>query len=461
MTASTAETETPPVAGTVTGHAVPALMAAAVATLGSALAFALAGGFALIGIDDAAITLNYADNLARGNGFVYYAGGERVEGFTSFLWTVIVAGAVLVFGAEVNLAVVAISSVLGVVGLYCALRLAAIAADAMGASRGVTLGAVAVVLLATPSFFFWQSFTMMETPLWTALFLALVLRMAEPGAVARRIDPVLVLAAFCLPLTRPEGIAFTLGLLALAVVLSPGRWRGAAAAGLGALVAFGGLTAFRLSYFGFPFPNTYYAKVSADKVQSIKEGIKYVQSFVVGLPFAEILLLASAVLAAWAVLRRLAGLRGADPLLFIAAGAFGVFASYAVLGGDHFLFWRLIQPVLPLLAIAPALLVALAWGPLRARLGLEGRPVGTTLVATTAAGVCLTVGALDYRSDRFAVDRYFGLVEQGLDFGRLMEERAPGTVIGVGPAGAIALTYEGPIRDLLALNWVEMAHETP
>ncbi|MEO0761777.1 MAG: hypothetical protein AAFZ09_08205, partial [Pseudomonadota bacterium] len=84
-----------------------------------------------------------------------------------------------------------------------------------------------------------------------------------------------------------------------------------------------------------------------------------------------------------------------------------------------------------------------------------------TLVATTAAGVCLTVGALDYRSDRFAVDRYFGLVEQGLDFGRLMEERAPGTVIGVGPAGAIALTYEGPIRDLLALNWVEMAHETP
>ena len=40
------------------------------------------------GVDDADITLVYATNLGQGHGFVYNQGGERVEGFTSALWTV-------------------------------------------------------------------------------------------------------------------------------------------------------------------------------------------------------------------------------------------------------------------------------------------------------------------------------------------------------------------------------------
>jgi hypothetical protein len=45
----------------------------------------------LNGIDDANIYFVYARNLASGHGFVYNIGGERVEGFTSLLWTVISA----------------------------------------------------------------------------------------------------------------------------------------------------------------------------------------------------------------------------------------------------------------------------------------------------------------------------------------------------------------------------------
>ena len=33
------------------------------------------------------ISLTYGRNLARGNGLVWNAGGERVEGYTNFLWT--------------------------------------------------------------------------------------------------------------------------------------------------------------------------------------------------------------------------------------------------------------------------------------------------------------------------------------------------------------------------------------
>ena len=46
-------------------------------------------GFPLLGIDDANIYMVYMKNLANGYGFVYNPGSERVEGFTSLLWTLI------------------------------------------------------------------------------------------------------------------------------------------------------------------------------------------------------------------------------------------------------------------------------------------------------------------------------------------------------------------------------------
>ena len=42
--------------------------------------------------DDAFISLRYAGNLARGDGLVYNV-GERVEGFTNLLWTLLLAAA--------------------------------------------------------------------------------------------------------------------------------------------------------------------------------------------------------------------------------------------------------------------------------------------------------------------------------------------------------------------------------
>src|SRR5262245_36467174 len=61
------------------------------------LAGAAALGFAAIFfrlwrfvIDDAFISLRYARNLATGHGLVYNA-GERVEGYTNFLWTLFLA----------------------------------------------------------------------------------------------------------------------------------------------------------------------------------------------------------------------------------------------------------------------------------------------------------------------------------------------------------------------------------
>src|SRR3989304_2142112 len=42
--------------------------------------------------DDAYISFRYARNLARGAGLVFNPGGEPVEGYTNFLWVVLLAG---------------------------------------------------------------------------------------------------------------------------------------------------------------------------------------------------------------------------------------------------------------------------------------------------------------------------------------------------------------------------------
>ena len=50
-------------------------------------AFALEGALAFSLRDDAMVSMRYARNLALGHGLTWNAGGEAVEGYTNFLWT--------------------------------------------------------------------------------------------------------------------------------------------------------------------------------------------------------------------------------------------------------------------------------------------------------------------------------------------------------------------------------------
>ncbi|MGZ9166993.1 MAG: hypothetical protein ACXW4U_17620, partial [Anaerolineales bacterium] len=76
--------------------------------------------YPLIGIDDANIYFVYARNLANGYGFVYNIGSERVEGFTSLLWTLISA-LVFKFSSHPELTLLVINIVLASLGISYAL----------------------------------------------------------------------------------------------------------------------------------------------------------------------------------------------------------------------------------------------------------------------------------------------------------------------------------------------------
>ena len=67
--------------------------------------------------DDAFISFRYAQNLTRGLGLVYNA-EEKVEGYTNFLWTLILAG-----GMQLKLYPELLSQTLGVLSYGCILWL--------------------------------------------------------------------------------------------------------------------------------------------------------------------------------------------------------------------------------------------------------------------------------------------------------------------------------------------------
>ncbi|NDW01740.1 hypothetical protein [Salipiger sp. PrR002] len=422
----------------------------------SALSWWLAGAPGTNGIDDAAITRSYADNIARGFGFVYNEGGEHVEGATSFLWVMILVIPYL-FDDNPELAILSISAALTVCAIWLSLGLLRRMAGARG-SQAVAVACIAYVGL--PGFFIWSVWSMMEIALWSALIMLLLDRLS---LLVERPDPAeqmgwpLFAAAIALPLTRPEGVAVAVGLIGLALLLRPRTWRVSGLALCAALASCAALTIARLAYFGVPFPNTYYAKVSADRMQNVVDGAKYLSSFILGMPFAEVILLSWILFAGSTLTSVLRGpAAGQRSGLLVCATVFGLLLVYVALGGDHFTLWRFYQPLMPVL-LFPLILGGLRLGSVASEV-----PRSTLLAAAvTSLLVWIALSNLYYRQARFDVAKEYQLSARGEAFGEMMNGFSPTPSIGVVAAGGVALTFDGELRDLMGLNWVEMAHANP
>lgn len=228
-------------------------------------------------IDDAFIAYRYADHLAHGLGLTYNA-GDRVEGFTSLLWVVLVAG-----GIRLGFAAPAASQFFGIVFGAGALVATFLYARTALEPKQRWFAAFAPWLLVSSTAFSYWATSGLETPLFVAaVTAALVL-----DARGRSADA--TLAAGVATLTRPDGV-----LVALVVLASVVKERGWRRFGSWRLPLFFGaflaaLTAFRIAYFGSALPNTFYAKVG-DVPAAFT--VHYVASFAIqlfaplALPFA-------------------------------------------------------------------------------------------------------------------------------------------------------------------------------
>jgi arabinofuranosyltransferase len=207
--------------------------------------------------DDAFISFRYAQNLANGHGLVFNV-GERVEGYSNFLWTLLMAIPHVLGADPIRFAYV--------VGLTCFVgTLVATRALALAVTGRDNDALLTVALLATNFTFLCYATGGLETQLQTfllatAAWLALDARLAT--SVARVVG--LSLIAGLALLTRLDSVLVLLPLyvvvLARAVhvrrdgAARPLAWLAAAFVPGGVLVA--GWMAWKLAYYGELLPNT-------------------------------------------------------------------------------------------------------------------------------------------------------------------------------------------------------------
>ncbi len=219
--------------------------------------------------DDMMISMRYARNLAEGNGLVWTA-GDRVEGYSNFLWTMVMA-IVHVFRPPSNLAAIPVR----VIGYLCAVGTFAFALRLLRVfvPRGVIPAVVMLTcMILCPDVIFWAAWGF-ENALLGLLLLVFLVRLFERGGD----DAIAYLALALIPITRADGIYLFAASAAVALGLSKNRRRTIAWLAL-ALIPFAAHMAFRLSYYGEWLPNTYYLKVEG-LTDKHSRGIAYAKGF--------------------------------------------------------------------------------------------------------------------------------------------------------------------------------------
>lgn len=215
--------------------------------------------------DDAFISFRYARNLAQGHGLVFNPGQEPVEGYTNFLWVLLLA--LFDLAGLPPERVANLLSLLATAGLWW---LVARASWRGGLERPAWIVLFPpLALAATRSVAVWST-SGLETRFFELFVVAGALRLVWEVRSEERGVPVAIPWAAVLfalaTLTRPDGLLIGgcgLG-AALAWLRLQGRLRpaylGGAVCALGAPV--GAHYLFRFLYYHAWLPNTYYAKVS-------------------------------------------------------------------------------------------------------------------------------------------------------------------------------------------------------
>ncbi len=281
--------------------------------------------------DDAFISFRYARNFAEGHGLVFNPGYEWVEGYTNFLWVLVLAALHFV---SVPLQVGAPAlSIAATVALW-----ALVVRHAWSHSRPRGLAWLALMpplwLATNRSFAVWAT-SGLETRLFELLVVAAVLRLVTEVRAAlgesRTARPLAGILFGAAALTRPDGMLMGAGALGVAALFLARRGKLQAAAFWSGAGSFAVIVAahffYRRVYYGAWLPNTYYAKVGASRWDL---GLAYHAAFL--LEYAAWLWIPGIVAAV-----RWHWRRGSAYFPAIVAAVLIPHALYvAKIGGDHF-----------------------------------------------------------------------------------------------------------------------------
>lgn len=214
--------------------------------------------------DDAEITLRTVLNVTHGFGLTFNV-AERVQTYTHPLWMALLTLGYLVTG-NVYVTTFAAGIICSALAFWFVVRRAESSFQAM-AAVAVLLFSVAFVDFSTSG---------LENPLTNLLLLGFVAVFVNGMMDRQRWLTLLSGVTSLLYLTRPDAVLIVVPLLILACwnVRHPGRILQSMAIGSLPAVAW---TLFSLVYYGFPFPNTAYAKLATgiDSSELRAQGLLY------------------------------------------------------------------------------------------------------------------------------------------------------------------------------------------
>ncbi len=399
-------------------------------------------------VDDAYISFRYAQNFVRGHGLVFNI-GERVEGYTNFLWTVLLAPFILV-GVEPG----AVAMALG--GLFALGTMILLYHKFAQKALVVTLS---LLLLAVDGSFALWSVGGMETAIFTFLLLSAIfayLQEGEDERLALLSGLLFALAA----LTRPEGVlvfavtllhrAFHQLLVERRLLSGPDLLRIFSFLGL-----YGPYFLWRYNYYGYLLPNTFYAKVTTEGVGAqMVRGFAHLRTFL-GVHLGWLLIPLTLV----PFLKRKVGFTWSY-LVFLVS----VYFSYIVYVGGDWSVGRFFVPILPALYLLVAMGVSEAYMSLQTRFkerGWEGYFRGFGALLALGGVVALFILSSLGGEDRLFIRRFQAreATRARVMMGRWLQEHLPpDTLIAVDAAGQIPYYSEMRTLDMFGVNDEHTAH---
>jgi len=403
--------------------------------------------------DDAYISFRYAAHLVE-HGELNWNPGEQppIEGYTNFLWTLLMAGAIAL-GHDPGAASQAVGLLLGCSTLLLTYL---VGRRVLGSPRQALL---AMFLLGTHFSFSAYMTGGLETMLQTFLLLASalqVLRLADDGPLAWQRPALLSLLLGLAFLTRmdsalPAAVLYLSAVMALKSRLPGSEARNRALSWLtlpGATLAAAWL-AWKLQYYGGVLPNTWYVKGASATLTRFGAGAVYLATYLQAYALLPLLaLLAWHGKEAW----RSSGL--ALCLLLVVP-----WWAYVISVGGDFMEFRFLIPVTPALM----LLIAWVWGRLQevaVRRALLLCCLGASLLHGTTFGGSSGIESVPVLQGHLTASH-----EQWLQVGKALGEtfgEAGDVLIATMPAGAIPYVSKLRTVDMLGLSdhWVARFGDT-
>lgn len=399
--------------------------------------------------DDAYISMRYAKNLVEGNGLVFNV-GERVEGYTNFSWTLLLA-----LFMKLGLPLPAAGGVAGALFAAGAILVAARFARALEGRWGPRTITTAALLAGNSALALWSTGGL-ETGLFTFLVTAAFERGFAPDVSpkGRMWAPVLFVLA---SLTRPEGPLLFALYFGLRHIFPREDGTSVRRALLDAAIFVAPMTVYafwKLSYFGDLLPNTYYAKAGFTW-EYLKRGLTYAKEYF----FAYGAFGLVPALALFSVFPNRT--RGPEMRLLLAWLGFALYIVWV--GGDVLYVHRFWLPILPIGCV----LVAAGAGAAVERFFVQRGNTSKAVAGWRAPGpllgaltlVLVTLGiSLNWTSiqSRRNLERVF-VNNMRLTGEWLREHMAPGSSLAIATIGAISYTSGLHVIDLLGLTDREIA----